>query len=242
MNIFKLTLLLSILFSSETIAQNKNLKRDSILLVSYNETLKLPDFTHTKIQNLLICGNISYWFFTNPDYDGENYKPNAGLIKNKDSSYTLCHGPMFPKYPPLTYWTDSLFPMKWNLISRTKDINGHQCYEASTYFRGRYYTAFYDPNIPISDGPVKFGGLPGLIIKIYDSSKMWDYELKSITKVPNDYVPNKITIAGNYEKFKIIYKDWDKRIRERQRAKLKLDPNCITCGNPDMKTYSLEIN
>lgn len=242
MNIFKLTLFLCVLFNYETIAQNKNLKNDSILLVSYNETLKLPEYTHSTIQNLLICGNISYWFFINPDYDPEDYKPNAGLIKNKDNNYILCHGPMFPKYPQLTYWTDSLFPMKWNLINRTRNINGHLCSEASTYFRGRYYTAFYDPNIPISDGPVKFGGLPGLIIKIYDSSKMWDFELKSLTKIPNNYKPNKISIAGNYENFIIIRKEWDRKIRERQRAKAKLDPNCVNCGNEEMKTYSLELN
>lgn len=62
---------------------------------------------------------------------------------------------------------DSLELMKWK-IQKSEEIKilGKRCFKATTTFRGRTYTAFYAPEIPVSDGPFKFSGLPGLILKI----------------------------------------------------------------------------
>src|SRR3546814_19435070 len=40
--------------------------------------------------------------------------------------------------------------------------------------------AYFYPNIPLSDGPYKFGGLPGLIVRIVDENEHWDFTLVSI--------------------------------------------------------------
>ena len=55
--------------------------------------------------------------------------------------------------------------MKWSLAPGSEMICGYKCRKATTSFRGRKWTAWYAPEIPVDNGPWKFGGLPGLILK-----------------------------------------------------------------------------
>ncbi len=55
--------------------------------------------------------------------------------------------------------------------------------KAKTKFRGRNYIAWYTAEIPISDGPYKFRGLPGLIVKLYDSKREINYSLIALKKL-----------------------------------------------------------
>jgi GLPGLI family protein len=74
--------------------------------------------------------------------------------------------------------------MKWE-IETGKDtvILGYRCQKAGIRFAGRTYIAWYTSQIPIDEGPYKFNGLPGLILKIYDIKKQHDFEIKSITRL-----------------------------------------------------------
>jgi Protein of unknown function (Porph_ging). len=59
--------------------------------------------------------------------------------------------------------------MTWKLEpSKDTIIASYHCKKATTTFAGRNYNAWYTTQIPISEGPYKFNGLPGLIIKIND--------------------------------------------------------------------------
>ncbi len=60
--------------------------------------------------------------------------------------------------------------INWELISEFKDISGYNCQKAITAFRGRNYEAWFTSEIPLSFGPWKFGGLPGLILEVYDQT------------------------------------------------------------------------
>ncbi|TAE11577.1 MAG: GLPGLI family protein [Bacteroidetes bacterium] len=64
------------------------------------------------------------------------------------------------------YVKDSLHNFKWELLPDTATILKRKCLSAKTTFRGREYKVFYTPEIPVSDGPWKFGGLPGLILEV----------------------------------------------------------------------------
>ncbi|MFT7351321.1 MAG: GLPGLI family protein [Flavobacterium sp.] len=61
---------------------------------------------------------------------------------------------------------DDLNIFEWEITSDTITILNHICYKATTTFRGRNYEAFFAKDIPITDGPMKFNGLPGLILKV----------------------------------------------------------------------------
>lgn len=64
---------------------------------------------------------------------------------------------------------------QWELLDSAKTILGYECQLAQTDFRGRHWSAWFTPDIPISDGPWKLCGLPGLILEAYDTAR--DYEM-----------------------------------------------------------------
>lgn len=57
----------------------------------------------------------------------------------------------------------------WQLLDRVDTLCSHVCFAASAKFRGREWTVWYAPDIPLSAGPWKLCGLPGLILKAEDS-------------------------------------------------------------------------
>lgn len=53
----------------------------------------------------------------------------------------------------------------WKLSRETAMIAGYRCQKASTRYGGRDWTAWFSPEIAVSEGPWKLRGLPGLILK-----------------------------------------------------------------------------
>lgn len=65
----------------------------------------------------------------------------------------------------------------WKLIDEIKMIGSLKCKKAEIHFKGRDWVAWYSTEIPFPYGPYKFSGLPGLIIKITDTTGDFDFEL-----------------------------------------------------------------
>jgi len=80
--------------------------------------------------------------------------------------------PMFYKEPKS--------PFTWTILEDTLSIGGIHCQKATTDFGGRKWEAWFAPSIPISEGPYKFSGLPGLILKVNDTQHYWNFDLASI--------------------------------------------------------------
>lgn len=78
-------------------------------------------------------------------------------------------------------------PQEWTLTDSTKVILDYTCQLAECTFRGRKYQAWFTPEIPISNGPWKFNGLPGLILEVYDVQDHYHYTIKGIQQ--NDLEP-----------------------------------------------------
>lgn len=72
--------------------------------------------------------------------------------------------------------------LSWTIQNERKTIRGYSCQKATTTFRGRIYEAWFTPEIPIREGPYKFGGLPGLILEMQDSQKHFVYTCIGIRK------------------------------------------------------------
>lgn len=64
------------------------------------------------------------------------------------------------------------------------------------YFRGRSYVAWFTMDIPIENGPWKFAGLPGLILKVYDDKKLYDFECVKIEKNKISFPIKKVFLYG----------------------------------------------
>jgi GLPGLI family protein len=109
--------------------------------------------------------------------------------------------------------TDTLNNFKWGITNEKKKIGNFNCKKATVSFRGRFYEAWYAEEIPLRNGPWKFCGLPGLIIKIRDNNSDFVYELIGINlkakfdskliSVPSSYLKDK---KNNYSEFRSLYK------------------------------------
>lgn len=71
---------------------------------------------------------------------------------------------------------ENLDPQSWQFSSDTLRVLGYLCQKATTSFRGREYTAWFAPEIPINEGPWKLFGLPGLILKANTSDGIFSFE------------------------------------------------------------------
>jgi GLPGLI family protein len=64
---------------------------------------------------------------------------------------------------------------EWSLHDENQIVEGYNCKKATTFYGGRKWEAWYTLELPINAGPYKFKGLPGLIMKLTDSSGSYDY-------------------------------------------------------------------
>ena len=73
--------------------------------------------------------------------------------------------------------TEPLEQPKWDIITdSTKQILGYDCQMARCKFKGRTWTAWFTADIPLDNGPWKLCGLPGLILRAYDSKQQYIFD------------------------------------------------------------------
>ncbi|MFP9116455.1 GLPGLI family protein [Flavobacterium sp. RNTU_13] len=70
--------------------------------------------------------------------------------------------------------------LKWNITQEQKQIAGYNCVKATTAYRGRQWDVWYTNDIPLSFGPWKLHGLPGLILEANDSSNRFAFKIDKI--------------------------------------------------------------
>lgn len=87
---------------------------------------------------------------------------NYVITKLGDESLTI-----YDKYgEDLGYYTEPLAEMKWTMVEdSTTTVLGYECFMAESDYHGRHWKAWFSPEIPMSFGPWKLHGLPGLILK-----------------------------------------------------------------------------
>lgn len=102
-------------------------------------------------------------------------------IENK---MTVVDGISFDDY----IYEDSIYAQKWQILSDTTTILGYVCQKASCTFRGRKYIAWFTNSIPVSEGPWKFMGLPGLIVKVFDNDNTFTFTLQEIAQTKETIV------------------------------------------------------
>lgn len=94
-------------------------------------------------------------------------------------------------------YEDELHAQHWEFTDSTKTVLNYPCQMATCNFRGRHWTAWFTPDIPVSDGPWKFSGLPGLIMEVYDRNSQYHFTIVGVQKVKNDPIAFTETHGGN---------------------------------------------
>ena len=88
-------------------------------------------------------------------------------------------------FTPLNIGYNDDTKLNWKISNEKAKIGSYNTQKATTEFGGRTWNAWFTPDIPLQDGPYKFYGLPGLIVKIEDDGKNYSWELKGNKKVEN---------------------------------------------------------
>ena len=138
----------------------------------------------------------------------------------KNHEMTVTHrtydiGPVFKYQEP----SDVL--MDWVFSDEVCTILDYRCQKAVCSFRGRTWTAWFAPEIPIPDGPWKFAGLPGLILKVEDDRGQYAF---SCIAIRNEAKP---IVRWNY--------DYKEATREET---WKFDQECYS----DLYDYALRLD
>ncbi|UBZ07727.1 GLPGLI family protein [Salegentibacter mishustinae] len=114
----------------------------------------------------------------------KDYQENELILAEKVFQYEL-------KYK------QDLKQIDWEIQPENKEILGFSVQKATGNFAGRNYIAWFAPELPFSDGPYKFSGLPGLILEISDLKNHYHYSLTAFQELANPI--DKLLNLDNYK-------------------------------------------
>ena len=129
-----------------------------------------------------------------------NVKKN-GRLNNEQIFYFAGKNQIFTSKRLVTNYLveDPAYTIDWNITQDTMGIEGMTCYKATAKFRGRNWTAWFNPDLPFQSGPWKLHGLPGLIVDARDDRNEVIFAFAGFETVkPEDApAPQKQEIAGS---------------------------------------------
>ena len=118
-------------------------------------------------------------------YVYKNYPTGQMTITDQISSQDYCY-------------VDSLHTQTWTMGDSTREVLGYTCQQATADFRGRRWTAWFATDIPVSDGPWKLGGLPGLILEAYDEGQQHVFTAVGLERVNDELIIFNRPFGGNH--------------------------------------------
>ena len=93
-----------------------------------------------------------------------------------------------------TVLVEDIYPdLQWTITEEQKVIANYTCIKATVSYRGRDWTAWFTPEIPLAVGPWKLHGLPGLILEAYDATTECTYKAINIAFKDNDILHSDFT-------------------------------------------------
>jgi GLPGLI family protein len=117
--------------------------------------------------------------FNREQMEGLRSTINYSIEKNKKDQKTIYKDRIGRDV--YTYEEDR--PLNWKISSETTKIGEYKVQKAETDFGGRKWTAWFTTDLPYQDGPYKFSGLPGLVVKAEDSTGDYSFDLMMNYKI-----------------------------------------------------------
>lgn len=195
--------------SSDFFTPTPRLNLDTVLFQA-NYTMKfMLDSTNVEDvreeKMILLVGESMSLF---QSYNRYRLDAEVRKVSNMDDLHALTRSPIrsrfnyhiFKNYPDgYITTTDYVLPddfryqekvdlFQWDLTGQFLYHSGYRVQKATTKYGGRNWEAWFTNEIPINDGPYKFHGLPGLIVKVSDTKGHWVFELISLE--PPDEIHN----------------------------------------------------
>lgn len=183
-----------LLFALFEVLNAQNIKTD--LFITYD--VEYPIYKKKNTEQFLLFintkQNTSYYKSTN-QYVLDSLKAN-GKVKSGDfmtgiSYQTALGEEVLRKNNSFTVYEKVVdakikyiepINIKWTILKETKIYSGYKTRKAFTYAYGRKWIAWYTEDIPLNFGPYKFGGLPGMIVNMYDEKAEYLFTLSQFKK------------------------------------------------------------
>lgn len=86
---------------------------------------------------------------------------------------------------------------EWKILPEKQKIGEYNAQKATTNYGGREWIAWFSTDIPFQDGPYKFYGLPGLIVKLEDTTGSHIMTLVGNKKMESPVAANEMDMPGN---------------------------------------------
>ncbi|WP_299338711.1 GLPGLI family protein [uncultured Psychroserpens sp.] len=152
----------------------------------------------------------------------------GGLYKNIKDLTLVENRDLFGK---LFLVSDTLEKYNWQLVDESRQVGEYLCYKAvyTKEHDGKHattITAWYTPQIPVSNGPASYWGLPGLILEA-DNGRL-SMICSKITLNPQEEIEIKAPTKGkkvNDETYKKIYNEKIMEMQEMYKSKRKKSKN-----------------
>lgn len=90
---------------------------------------------------------------------------------------------------------------EWKIQSEKQKIGEYMAQKATTSFGGREWIAWFASDLPFQDGPYTFYGLPGLIVKIEDTTGSHVMTLMGNKVLQNKTEEKELTVPENIKLF-----------------------------------------
>ncbi|MCF0184766.1 MAG: GLPGLI family protein [Bacteroidaceae bacterium] len=98
------------------------------------------------------------------EFEARRHNVPAYYINREENTMTT-----FDKIIPERYVVEGECPdIRWTISEDTTTIDGFLCHKAEGRYAGRNWLCWFAEDIPLTVGPWKLGGLPGLILKAED--------------------------------------------------------------------------
>lgn len=169
----------------------------------------------------VVNSSFHYGSFTSDLY--KDYSKNEIRVTDNISGYSF----MF---------TDELHSQNWEILDDTTTILGYASQKAMCHYRGRDWIAWFTAEIPISEGPWKFYGLPGLITKIHDAKEHYNFELLSFQKIEEN-IDTKIPRTAEKIERKVFIRSKMGKVAERITESEMASVGLTSGNNQQIKHY-----
>lgn len=129
----------------------------------------------------------------NSDYKEDDPGDSIQIFKNRSTGIVSSVYNSYSINVRCDQQVDEMMP--WSITELTDTVLGYSCCHATVEYAGRHYSALFTTDIPLNDGPWKFQGLPGLILKVTDNDQLFEWLAIGIENLDADIVMD----DGNYE-------------------------------------------
>lgn len=162
------------------------------------DSLKRSNFVEVNDMILLLNSKESTYY----SEDTKNYYDflYKGISTMSNGKITLPSLPPLPKVKGTVYRKDSKIlvtipvgqylyefeepNLEWKLLNEENIVNGISCKLATAITdTGDTFFAWYSSSYPFSEGPFRFKGLPGLVIKVWNKTNTIELSTTSIKKL-----------------------------------------------------------